>query len=233
MSSIIDESSYISNSKLGNDCKMYRFCRVVNSEINDHVTIGDLSTVTDSVLGYYVHINRNSMIRNCNIDIYSYGGMNFTALHCKIGKYSSISWNVSIGGANHNYNNITTHAFLYNPNFDMITKDEELHDRFSEPCEVGNDVWIGAGAQILRGVKVGDGAVVAAGAIVTKDVPPYSIVAGIPGRVIKMRASEDEISRLLKIQWWNIDPQIIKSNINLFKSGINREILDKIEALSN
>lgn len=76
-----------------------------------------------------------------------------------------------------------------------------------KPIIIGNDVWIGARVVILDGVKVGDGAVIATGAIVTKDVPPYAIVGGVPAKIIKYRASEEQIREYADSEWWNLSPQ--------------------------
>ena len=84
--------------------------------------------------------------------------------------------------------------------------------------KVGNDVWIGTKVMIMGGVTVGDGAVIGAGSIVTKDVPPYAIVAGVPAKVIRYRFSSEVIDLLEKIQWWNFSPNVLKRNINLFQS---------------
>jgi acetyltransferase-like isoleucine patch superfamily enzyme len=84
------------------------------------------------------------------------------------------------------------------------------------PVIIGNDVWVGAGAIILSGVSIGDGAIVAAGAVVTKDVPAYSIVGGNPARLIRFRFSEDQIAKLLSIGWWNWSEEKIRKNIDAF-----------------
>jgi tetrahydrodipicolinate N-succinyltransferase len=88
---------------------------------------------------------------------------------------------------------------------------DEIH-----PVIIGNDVWIGANAVILDKVKIGDGAVIAAGAIVSKDVKPYTIVGGIPAKPIKKRFSEEEIEKLLEFKWWEKDIRWIRENYELF-----------------
>lgn len=88
--------------------------------------------------------------------------------------------------------------------------------RNNKPVEIGNDVWIGANVVILPGVKIGDGAVLAAGAVITKDVEPYAIVGGVPARLIRKRFSDEMIAKLLRIAWWEWEPEKIEKNIELF-----------------
>ena len=82
--------------------------------------------------------------------------------------------------------------------------------------EIGNDVWIGSRATILEGVNIGDGVVVAAGAVVTKDVPPYAIVGGVPARIIRYRFDEETIQNLLKMKWWEKDQEWIQNHADDF-----------------
>ena len=97
---------------------------------------------------------------------------------------------------------------------------------------IGNDVWIGSHALILGGVKIGDGAVIGAGAVVTKDVPPYAVVGGVPARIIKYRFSQEIIDKLLEIKWWNLPENILKENIKLFQTdNITFDLLQKFSQL--
>ena len=84
---------------------------------------------------------------------------------------------------------------------------------------VGNDVWIGFEAVILAGVTIGDGAIVGARAVVTKDVPPYTIVAGVPARPVRKRFSEEEIAALTALKWWDLPPAQIAKRIGYIQSG--------------
>ena len=84
---------------------------------------------------------------------------------------------------------------------------------------IGNDVWIGYEAIVLSGVTIGDGAIIGTRAVVTKDVPPYTIVGGIPAKPIRKRFSDEVISKLLELQWWNWPENRIKENIDVIQSG--------------
>jgi acetyltransferase-like isoleucine patch superfamily enzyme len=90
----------------------------------------------------------------------------------------------------------------------------------SAPIRIGNDVWIGYGVTILKGVTVGDSAIVGAGPIVTEDVPLYSIVAGVPARIIRKRLPDDVVRQLLKIQWWNWPEERIVKNRKFFTTNL-------------
>ncbi len=164
---------------------------------------------------------------------FTYGYQN----HCyensllkEIGAFTSINESVRIGEVNHPLHCITTHPILYMSQNKVIgyegipgiLNEDEIIDIYglqsNDKVMIGNDVWIGAYAIVLPGVTVGDGAVIGAGAVVTKDVPPYSIVVGVPAKVIRYRFSPEEIAILLRVKWWEWDVEEIKSKANLLKN---------------
>lgn len=130
----------------------------------------------------------------------------------KIGRYTSIAQGVVAGDGNHPTDWLSTNPFQYGDSaiFRFWSKRKDFD--FIRPSasgngvvEIGNDVWIGGNAVILRGVTIGDGAIVGAGAVVTKDVPPYAIVGGVPAKIIRFRFDEEIIQELLALKWWNFE----------------------------
>ncbi|GAB2526264.1 amino acid adenylation domain-containing protein [Microbulbifer agarilyticus] len=119
----------------------------------------------------------------------------------RVGKYSTIYPTVQFQTADHPRNTLSTHGIFYHSRLGFSTGYELDRTKI----EVGNDVWIGDGAKILYPTqKIGDGAVIAAGAVVIEDVPPYAVVAGYPARVVRYRFSQDTIAKLLELQWWTM-----------------------------
>ncbi|NMF48123.1 chloramphenicol acetyltransferase [Pseudoalteromonas arctica] len=183
---------------------IYSGARIRGTILNKGVSVGNFSRVDYSKLGEKVRVDRNNHIYQSSLSRFSYTGMNTVIMHSSIGAFTSISWNVSIGGADHDYSRMTQHSFLYNA-VDSIRPDLETiaYDRFNKPVTIGCDVWIAAGAVITRGVTIGHGAVIGANAVVTKNVPPYAIAVGSPAKVIKHRFSSDIVSLLLQLRWWD------------------------------
>jgi acetyltransferase-like isoleucine patch superfamily enzyme len=123
----------------------------------------------------------------------------------RIGRYCSIARRITIGAQNHPLRWLSTHPFQIDPEFAIDGLEFE-----TVPTTIGNDVWIGENAIVMSGVRVGDGAVVAAGSVVTKDAPPYAIVAGAPARAVGQRFPDPVIRRLLDLRWWEFREDFLK-----------------------
>ncbi|MDD6796765.1 MAG: CatB-related O-acetyltransferase [Clostridia bacterium] len=182
--------------------------------------------------------NREDIVyRRCKIGRYTYGYeglLQYHPLASSIGRFCSINETAKIWN-NHSLDCITTHPFLDHPIFndwenyikrlEVLQKYGKHFDNYgfenspirdNKPITIGNDVWIGANVILLPGIHIGDGAVIAAGAVVTKDVEPYAIVGGVPAKIIRYRFDREIIDKLLKIQWWNWDIDEIERNIEIF-----------------
>lgn len=134
-----------------------------------------------------------------------------------IGRYCSIASQVTIHtGGNHNVRWISTYP--HRAMFDMPGRNRDGHPSSKGDVRIGNDVWIAHGASILSGVAIGDGAVVAAGALVCGDVAPYTIVGGVPARLIRKRFAEPEIAALLALAWWDWPDNQVKEAVPLLCS---------------
>lgn len=170
----------------------------------------------------------NSKLFYATLGDYSYIGPHSRVIHATIGKFCSIGAEVRIGMGTHTLNNLSTASiFTAKKNGTGISWTTENSFEEYKTVKIGNDVWIGQRAMIMGGVHIGNGAVVGAGAIVTKDVPPYTIVAGVPARVVRRRFSEDVINTLEQIRWWDKPDSELKSNIKLFQATMDDEILKK------
>ncbi len=133
-----------------------------------------------------------------------------------IGKFCSIARNAIIGPPGHNYDWVSTHPFIYLKSYGFAECNRPIFQK--NPPTIGNDVWIGVNSVILRGVHVRDGSIIAAGSIVTRDVEPYSIVAGVPARHLKYRFPEQTREALLGIQWWNWGDEQLKEALPLLSN---------------
>lgn len=196
------------------DNKIYNNVKIINCEMKDNIIVGENSFINNSIIGNHVQINRSNMIVDSKLGDYTYTGMNTVIKHATIGKFCSISWGVSIAGGNHNYRFISPHPFIYLKSFGIVNENENLE---IEEINIGNDVWIGANTSILPGISIGDGVVVGAGSVVTKDVPDYAIVAGNPAKIIKYRFEEKKLQLLKQLRWWNMPYEVIKEKVDLFK----------------
>lgn len=161
--------------------------------------------VLNSTIHQTAKINSGATIVNCTIGRYTYTCYDDEIVNCEIGQFCSISDEVIIGGAEHPIDWVSTSPVFQDLKHSGPKKRFAKHTFEGMPKTIiGNDVWIGKRAIIKAGIKIGDGAVIGAGAVVTKDVPPYAVVAGIPAKVIKYRFDEETINQLLNSKWWNL-----------------------------
>lgn len=158
----------------------------------------------------------------------SYVANNSSITFAKIGNYCAIGDNVRICLGNHPTRDfVSVHPCFYSkdgqgtPSYvqeDLFSGHKFIDKGGKFVVEIGNDVWIGNNVSILDGIRIGNGAVIGIGSVVTKDVKPYSIVGGIPAKLIRMRFEADEINFLNKLKWWDKNEDWIRDNANKFAS---------------
>jgi acetyltransferase-like isoleucine patch superfamily enzyme len=171
------------------------------------------------------HADRGTYFdRNVNIISWS------DQFHIHLGKYNSIGRDCNFFlHANHRVDWITTSSQLWGP---VTPEVADMHMSMGHPtCKgdiiIGNDVWIGAKSTIMSGVNIGNGAVIGSNSTITKDVPPYAIVVGNPGKIVKYRFTEKQIESLLKISWWDWTEDRIKTEaMNMWSNNVD-EFIDK------
>ena len=157
----------------------------------------------------------------------SIGHASYIGSDCRIsgdiGKFSCIASNVVTAVGRHPTSNfVSIHPAFYSPDLKrcgLSFCDTPCFEESKGRITIGNDVWIGTGAILLDGVKIGDGAIVAAGAVVSRNVEPYSIVAGVPARELRKRFSQEEILQLQELQWWNKPEEWLRANGKKFSSA--------------
>lgn len=172
------------------------------SEISSNALIKERTTIE-----HPVHISSKSELHNgCSLGRFSFINSSTVIFpNTSIGRYCSIARNCEIGAANHPIDFLSSSAFSPNlfPKFEPF-KNMKRHNWVSHPpTKIGNDVWIGAKVVIKAGIEIADGCVVAAGAVVTSNFPAYSIIGGVPARLIRPRFPQHQIDRLMKVKWWD------------------------------
>jgi phosphonate metabolism protein (transferase hexapeptide repeat family) len=177
-----------SNKALGAEPAIHRTASVRASTFGRYCEVGARTKVAESSFGDYAYVVNDSDI-----------------IYTDVGKFCSIAAHTRINPGNHPLERVALSHFTYRSSaYDMGPDDAAFFDwRRSFRCVMGNDVWIGHGAVVLPGVKLGNGAAVGAGAIVTKDVPPFAIVVGNPGKVLRYRFAPEIIAALERIAWWD------------------------------
>lgn len=168
-------------------------------------------SILNSKINSTAKIYSGTSFYNSNIGRYSYVGYDCEVYNCDIGSFCSIANGFIAGGAKHPIDWVSTSPVFYNVNggtgYHLGNNEIELVKR----TIIGHDVWIGSRVIVMQGVKIGNGAIIGAGSVVTKDVPPYAIVAGCPAKVIRYRFDDNIINKLETLKWWNLsDNQLTK-----------------------
>jgi phosphonate metabolism protein (transferase hexapeptide repeat family) len=172
----------------------------------DKVFLHADAVVTGSTFGEYTEVGQGARIVNSEFGAYAYCDRFADIANTTVGRFANIAAFTRIGPTDHPMDHASLHHFHYRSSYywDDIPDDAEFFARrAARRCTLGPDAWVGHGAIIRPEVSVGAGAVVAAGAVVTKDVAPYMIVAGVPAVPLRRRLTEDVADRLIALAWWN------------------------------
>ena len=180
--------------------KIAQILRLIAKAIHTNSRIESIYVHPFAVAGFDLHIRRGTAVDSVStIKSYTYIGKNVDITNAEVGRYCSIGDNVVIGPGNHDTSQISSSALFYQ-NINSFLR--------SKSTIIESDVWIGVNAVIMQGVTVGLGAVVGASAVVTKDVPPFAIVVGVPAKIIRYRFSPDLAKSVLTSKWWLYKPEV-------------------------
>jgi acetyltransferase-like isoleucine patch superfamily enzyme len=182
-----------------------------DSSVAPHASIGPNASLHSSTLGRRSTIGSATMLQEADV-----------------GAFCAFAWRVSVGAGPHPLDRATTHGFPYQPRRGGFV---ERSGRRAMRTRIGNDVWVGAHAVVLGGVTVGDGAVIAAQSAVIRDVAPYTIVAGVPARPLRLRVPEHLVARLHAVGWWEWPDEALKEHLDLFQRPVDDELVAALESV--
>ena len=188
--------------------------------------------VTDARLGAYTEIGRGSRLSSVTFGDYSYCDRYCDIANAEIGRFSNIASFVRVGASDHPLDRASLHHFLYRSASYWDDAEDDaawFARRRARRTEIGHDTWLGHNAQVKPEVRVGHGAVVAAGAVVVRDVDPYTIVAGVPARPIRPRQPPAIAERLMALAWWDWPHDALRAALEDFRALPAEAFLEKYE----
>ncbi len=206
-------------SLIGSHCRIEKRSRILNSEIGSHCYISSHSKLKKSHLCEAVKIGPYTKLESVSVGRYSYISGHAELNNVEFGSFCSIGSRLMNHLGNHPSRTfVSTSPVFYMPNAPVPSfSEKETFPSYGGKVKIGNDVWIGQEVLLMDGVTIGNGAIVAARSVVSRDVPPYAIVGGVPAKLIRYRFDEETIQQLGSFQWWDKEIEWIKSNVDAFQ----------------
>ena len=186
--------------------------------------------IANSTFGAYVEIGRGARVMNSTFEDYAYCDRYADVANTTVGRFSNIAAFTRIGPTDHPYTHAAQHHFLYRSSYYWADAEDDAATfaaRAARRTTLGADCWLGHGAIIKPKVTIGIGAIVASGAVVTKDVPPFHMVAGVPAQPLRPRFGAQVIDRLLELAWWDWDHGRLRGALADFRSLQAEAFLEK------
>jgi len=182
-------------------------------------TLHDPVSISESELGRWTEVRHGARLNRSVLGDYTYLMERVQLDFTTIGKFGNIASDARLGPTNHPIDRPSAHHFTYrSAMYDLGEDDPSVFEwRADQPVEVGHDVWIGHGAVVLPGVEIGTGAVIGAGSVVTRDVEPYTVVAGVPAALIRRRFDPETAARIKATEWWEWDHEVLADRLTAFR----------------
>lgn len=190
------------------------------------------ASVRNCVLGAYVEVGEGTHLLDSVLGDYSYTARYADIAYSHLGKFVNVAAFTRVNPGEHPYHRASLHHFMYRSSYYWPQEPDEaaVFDwRKSKPVRIGHDSWIGHGAVIMKGVTVGNGAIIGASSVVTKDVPPYAVVAGAPARLVKWRHPRNVVGRLEALGWWDWTHEQLRLALPDFRALSAEAFLEKYE----
>jgi len=189
--------------------------------LGEQAAIHPTARVRDSRFGRYCEVGAGTRVAECEFGDYSYVAENSDIIYSSLGRFCSVAAGVRINPGNHPLQRVALNHFTYRSSAYGLGDDEAgfFDWRRSHRVVLGHDCWVGHGAVLLPGVRLGNGAAVGAGAVVSRDVPDFAVAVGVPARVIRFRFPPDVIDSLQRIAWWDWPHALLGERLAEFRAG--------------
>lgn len=179
-----------------------------------------------TVLEAPVRVRSRASLSDSRLGRYTYVGTGSILVAADVGGFCSVAQGVTVGATGHPTDHATTHTFPWIPADGGFVAEHSLP---IPRTSVGHDVWLGCNAVVLSGVTIGTGAIVAAGSVVTRDLPPFALAAGAPAQVRRHRFDAETAARLAEVAWWDWPAELLREHLDLFRAPLDATLLGRLE----